>query len=93
MSNPRSPQQAFADLLHQKAAPRASRLSADSEPARETRRAIALSALQQKSMKERFAARLAAIAREKATEQSRTSRASRKPRNGGKQRDSRRAAF
>ena len=90
MSNPRNLQQAFADLLHQKAAPRASRLS---EPARETRRAIALSALRQTSMKERFAARLAAIAREKATEQSRTSRASRKPRNGGEQRDSRRAAF
>ena len=73
MANPRNPQQAFADLLHQKAAPRASRLSADSEPARETRRATALSP-QQTSMKERFAARLAAIAREKATEQSRTSR-------------------
>ena len=73
MSNPPSPQQAFADLLHQKAVPRASRLSADSEPARETRRATALSP-QQTSMKERFAARLAAIAREKATEQSRTSR-------------------
>jgi len=83
MSNPRSPQQAFADLLHQKAARRAFRLSADSEPARETRRAIALSALQQTSMKERFSARLAAIAREKATAQSRTSRASRKSRNGG----------
>jgi hypothetical protein len=73
MSNPPSPQQAFADLLRQKAAPRASRLSADSEPARETRRPTALSP-QQTSMEEHFAARLAAIAREKATEQSRISR-------------------
>ena len=60
MSNPPSPQQAFADLLRQKAAPRASRLSADSEPARETRRPTALSP-QQTSMKERFAARLARL--------------------------------
>lgn len=78
MPNARSPQQAFADLLRRKSVQRPASSQPQSRGAREVRGVLASPDPMQKAVQERFAARLAAIARERAANEAGKPRARRR---------------